>query len=191
MNKFFGYHFKGQESGEEIMAILRRHWFNILVQFIPVVALSVILFFGLFFLPAFFPILNLSPFDSFFYFIESLLAMFTCVLFFLIWVDYYLDVWIVTDRRVVNIEQKGLFARTTSELALDKIQDITTEITGLFPTFLNYGDVFVQTAAEKERFIFRKVPRPNRIKDMLMKMQKEKEHDRIEQFENMLHNEVS
>jgi uncharacterized membrane protein YdbT with pleckstrin-like domain len=191
MNKFFDYRFEGQEEGEEILVVLRRNWFNILVQFIPVLVLTAILFLSLFFLPSIFQILKDPALQNFFYFLESLLAMFICILFFLIWVDYYLDTWIITDRKIVNIEQKGLFSRTTSELAMDKIQDITTEVTGMFPTLVNYGDVFVQTAAEKERFIFRKVSNPYKIKDLLMSLQKEKEHEKAQQFEHMIHEELT
>jgi ribosomal protein S28E/S33 len=55
---------------------------------------------------------------------------------------------------------------------------------------LNYGDVFVQTAAEKERFIFRKVPNPNKIKDLLMKLEKEKEKEKDQKLGHMLHKEL-
>ncbi len=191
MNKFFNYRFDGQEKDEKILVVLRRHWFNILTQFISVLFLIIIFFASLFFLPSVFQILKDPVFHNFFYFLESLLAMFICILLFLIWVDYYLDTWIITNKKVVNIEQKGLFSRVISELALDKIQDITTEVTGVFPTFLNYGDVFIQTAAEKERFIFRKIPGPQKIKDMLMGLQKEKEQEKTEQFEHMLHEELT
>lgn len=190
MNKFFDFHFKGQEEGEQILVILRRHWFNILVQFIPVLFLILVLFVSLFFLPLVFQILKDPAIKNFFYFLESLLAMFICILSFLIWVDYYLDTWIITDKRIINIEQKGLFSRTTSELALDKIQDITTDVVGFFPTLLNYGNVFVQTAAEKERFIFRQIPDPYKIKDMLMGMQKKKQHERDQHLEQILHDEM-
>ena len=49
-------------------------------------------------------------------------------------VDYYLDIWIVTNDRIINIEQLGLFARSISELDLYQIQDVTSEIKGIFPT---------------------------------------------------------
>jgi hypothetical protein len=86
-----------------------------------------------------------------------------------------LDVWIVTDQRIINIEQKGLFSRVVSELELENIQDITSDVRGVIATFLNYGDLFVQTAAEKERFIFRNIPDPYKVKDMIMNLQEKVE----------------
>ena len=44
-------------------------------------------------------------------------------------VDYYLDAWIVTDWRILNIEQKGLFSRVISELELIKIPVSYTHLT--------------------------------------------------------------
>jgi len=64
-----------------------------------------------------------------------------------------------------------LFVRSVSELKFAKIQDIHTEVTGLIPTILNYGDVYIQTAGTKERFLFRKVPDPYKLKGMIMNMQ--------------------
>ena len=80
--------------------------------------------------------------------------------FFANFIDYYLDVWIVTTDRIINIEQKGLFARTVSELKLYNIQDVTSEIQGIIPTLLHFGNVYVQTAAETERFIFKNIANP-------------------------------
>jgi hypothetical protein len=73
-------------------------------------------------------------------------------------IDYYLDVWIVTNERVINIEQKGLFSREVSEKELHKMQDITSDVDGFWATMLNYGDVYIQTAGEKERFVFKHIP---------------------------------
>ena len=75
-------------------------------------------------------------------------------------VDYYLDNWIITNHRIISIEEKNLFNRVISELKLYNVQDITAESKGIIPTIINYGTIFVQSAAEKERFVFHDVPRP-------------------------------
>lgn len=87
--------------------------------------------------------------------------------------DYYLDLWIVTNDRLVNIEQQGLFARTISELDLYKIQDVTSEIKGMVATFLNYGRVSVQTAGEKERFVFEDIPNPHEVRKNIINLSEE------------------
>lgn len=79
-------------------------------------------------------------------------------------VDYFLDVWIVTNERILNIEQNQIFSRVVAEHELSKIQDVACEVHGMLPTFFNYGDVHIQTAAETQRFVFRQVPRPLDVK---------------------------
>lgn len=93
--------------------------------------------------------------------------------FFTSFVDYYLDTWTVTNDRIISIDQQGLFARTVSELDLYKIQDVTSETKGFFPTIFSYGNVYIQTAAEKERFIFEQVPNPNEIRQEIIKLMEE------------------
>jgi len=95
-------------------------------------------------------------------------------------VDYYLDVWIVTTERIVNIEQKGLFARVVSEQRLDRIQDVTSELKGFFSTMLNYGNVYIQTAGEQTRFIFKEVAQPQKVaKKINQIVEKNKKYHKI------------
>lgn len=84
--------------------------------------------------------------------------------------DYYLDTWIVTDHRVLEIHQIGLFKRDISELRLSKIQDVSVKIEGMMPTFFNYGDVIIQTAGVVQEFKFEEIPDPQRIKDEILRL---------------------
>lgn len=187
---FTHYHFEGQKNGEEILMVIHRHWFNILTHFF-VVFMMVGLLFGSYFLTAILfdefseqLLLNLTAF------MRSLFFTFLWLLFFAIWIDYYFDVWIVTSERIINIEQKGLFTRVVSELELEKIQDVTTDVRGVIPTFLNYGHLLIQTAGERERFIFRNVPDPYKIKDTIMKLQNELESKEENEFGEMLREKI-
>lgn len=89
---------------------------------------------------------------------------------FLEFTDYYLDTWIVTNDRVLNTEQNGLFNRIASELHLTSIEDVTSEVKGLTRTFLDFGDVHIQTAAEKSRFVFESVDHPEQVKQTILKL---------------------
>ncbi len=90
------------------------------------------------------------------------------VFFFAQFIEYYLDNWIITNDRLVSIDQRGLFARTISELDLYRIQDARSEIHGIFATMFNYGDVIAQTAGEKEFFILKGIPDPHHIRQRLL-----------------------
>lgn len=188
MRRFNQYHFKGQKEDETILLVLHRHWFNILIQFASVF-LMLLLFFGSYAFSYFFYGLA-GQNQTLIAFGRNLFFMFIWIIFFVIWVDYYLDVWIITDKRIINIEQRGLFARVVSELELEKIQDITTDVRGIIPTFFNYGNLFVQTAAEKERFVFRHIPDPYSVKDLVMKLQKKSEEKEENEFGELISKKI-
>ncbi|MDD2807285.1 MAG: PH domain-containing protein [Patescibacteria group bacterium] len=170
MLKFFLPHKKDNET---IILLLRRHPFTIFLKIIfwLMVALLPPVFYGFLvngdILGDFFtstiiwPIILLAL---------SIYYLFVWVLIFYSYVDYYLDVWIITTHRIVNIEQAGLFDRVISEQELYRVQDITSEVKGIFPTLINYGTVYIQTAAEQERFTFKQVPNPNEVARKITKL---------------------
>lgn len=100
---------------------------------------------------------NLSSLLTFIYLVWLLLLW---VAGFVFWTDYYLDVWIITDKKILDIEQKGFFRREVSFLNLEKIQDVTYEVDGFIQTFLNYGNINVKTAGNIEGFFIKGVPNP-------------------------------
>ena len=109
--------------------------------------------------------------------VRPLLVLVASSYYLLIWlgfmaqfVDYYLDSWIVTTDKIYDIEQNGLFSRVTAELELSKIQDITSEVKGIIPTIFNYGNVYIQTAAETDRFDFEQVHRPDDIRKAILEL---------------------
>ncbi|HLC89416.1 MAG TPA: PH domain-containing protein [Patescibacteria group bacterium] len=149
---------------EKIILLLRRHPFIIFLKILLWVVVAV--------LPLIFYFILGETIQGFFNhdLFGPLIVVFTSILYlyvwlfaFTSWVDYYLDVWIVTNERIINIEQKALFSRTVSEQKLYRVQDVTAELKGFFPTFLNYGDVQIQTAGEQQHFIFKQVPNPNEV----------------------------
>ena len=194
MNNCQDYHFSGQKKGEEVLLIVRRHWFDILKQFLAIFAMVALLIGSFFFFTWLFPSIQLENDVNkklLFVFAENIFAMMIWILSFLIWIDYYFDIWIITSLRVINVEQKGLFSRNVSELELERIQDVTTEVRGVIPTFLNYGDVFIQTAGERERFQFHNVPDPYHIKDLIMKLQEKQEKAEANELGEIIQRKIS
>lgn len=166
------YHFRGQHENEEILRVIHRHWFNIFAHFFSILVFSFLLIGSFLAFPLLFPEMLDAKNARLFLFVENTFFIFIWLFGFLMWIDYYFDVWIITNERIVNIEQKGLFVRHISELNFSRIQDVTAEVEGILPTVLNYGDVLVQTAGEESRFIFRQVADPYQVKDMVMKLSK-------------------
>lgn len=84
--------------------------------------------------------------------------------------DFYLDISIITNDRILDIDQRGLFARVISELDLSRIQDVHSEIKGIFPTLFNYGRVEVQTAGDLPEFDFDDVPNPHAVRQRIIEL---------------------
>jgi uncharacterized membrane protein YdbT with pleckstrin-like domain len=81
---------------------------------------------------------------------------------------YMLNTVILTNKRIIENQQLGLFKHAVSELALNRIQDITVSVFGVVAEFLKFGDIEIQTAGEEKNFIFRQVPNPHAIKDAIV-----------------------
>ncbi|OGN09957.1 MAG: hypothetical protein A3J46_04475 [Candidatus Yanofskybacteria bacterium RIFCSPHIGHO2_02_FULL_41_11] len=99
--------------------------------------------------------------------IYSAILLIAWIIFFIIWTNYYLDVLLVTDKRIIDVEQRGFFSREISTVRLENIEDITINVSGVLATFLNYGTLKIQTAAEAREFIIHDVPEPNMVKSTI------------------------
>lgn len=160
------------QPGETIVALYRRHWFLFfLIVFRAALAAAAVIavpFAVLAFAPAVYH--ASAPF----LYLGAVLALeIIWVFFFLGVTDYYLDTWIMTDRRVLLVELKGLFDRTVSSVDYGNIQDIASRMTGLIPTLLNFGNVVIQSAGTFGEHTLSQVPRPNAVKEQIFKIQRE------------------
>jgi uncharacterized membrane protein YdbT with pleckstrin-like domain len=156
-------------TNEDIKIILRRHWASLmgLISFTFVMLILPIAFY--FILRSF--IFLSAGFFNIFVLGLGIYYMFVVTLFFIGWLDYYLDVAIITNERIMDIDQQSLFNRRESELRFSKIQDVTGSVQGILATMLDFGDVIVQTAGTQEEFILDKVPHPHRIAKLIIDLQ--------------------
>lgn len=178
--------FKDIGQQEKIIKVLHRNWFYLLQQYLIVIIILALFAVGIFWLPR----LSISFLGeihpSVTAFAKNFFMLAIWIYSFMIWIDYYYDIWIITSERIINIEQKGMFTRKASELRFRKIQDVTTEVVGFFPTIFNYGDVKIQTAGEQNEFMFRTISDPYAIKNIIMDLQKQSEGHIGEEIEDMI-----
>jgi uncharacterized membrane protein YdbT with pleckstrin-like domain len=173
----------GQLPGEKIIKVIRRTLFVMLKKILLFIILGGLPPVVIYFLHSDF-FLNITA-DiiayPIFIIVASCYYFFLLVFFFFSFIDYYLDTWVITNERIIDMKQNGFFARTVAEQRLDRMQDVTSEVKGVFPTLLGFGDVYVQTAAEKQRFVFEEVPHPERIRDTLVRLGEEAHRGHHEQ----------
>jgi len=98
------------------------------------------------------------------------------VVAFVIWTDHYLDVWVITNKNLIDVEQQGIFHREISTTRLSKIQDVSSEVRGIFQTFLNFGDLTIQTAGIHHKFKISGIVDPVTVRTNLEKIITEYNH---------------
>lgn len=159
--QYTNYSFPGQRNNETIKLIIRRHVLILISAYFYLFIMAVLpVVFYIFAIPTLFPAFNIYPYDRIFFLLCLIYYGFIWIAAFVIWTDYYLDIWIITDQRIIDIEQTGLFSRVVSELDLKRIQDITSEVKGMAQTMFGFGDVHIQTASEQTKFNLTSIPHP-------------------------------
>lgn len=152
------------EQDEKITLKVRKHWWRLFTWGFRMAVLAIIpliVFSGLF---AF----SSEGIDNrsinLFGFFYSMWVAVLWTLFFIEWTDYRFDMWIVTNQRIVDIDQAGLFARDIATVRLSDIEDITIEMYGIFSTVFKFGTLMVQTAGSKNEFYIKNARNPEEVK---------------------------
>lgn len=167
-------HLIQQKSYERIEYVLRRHGFTFVPKILLFVILAAVPLLVFLMISNLYPTLNQSNSLFAIGILGGSLYYLTILLFFYTqFIVFYLDMWVVTNDRIVDVEQLGLFSRTVSELDLFRIQDVTTDVHGIFATFLQYGSVTVKTASSNLNIVFKDVPQPNVVRENLIRLSHE------------------
>lgn len=165
-----GHYYADQGTKNEPMVLfVRRHWFSflpwaILVLFIvlaPIILFSISL--GQTNILALSQTIRVSIILG-----TSAYYLFALAIFLAVWIDFYLDVTIVTEQRLIDIHQDGLFNHRISEQSLLRVQDVSVRVLGPFQTMMQFGTVYVETAGEEQNFVMVNLPKPNLIADKIM-----------------------
>lgn len=151
------FNFTERQSDEHIILAVRAHWIvNLKWVLITIFMLFIPTFLN------FFELLNSLPFKyrivfTLFWYLITFIYAFEKFL------DWYFDVFIVTNKRLVDIKFNNLLNKHFAEADIGVIQDVSSSVRGILGTFFNFGTILVQTASEVNQIIFKNVPNPERI----------------------------
>jgi hypothetical protein len=167
------------EPSEIVLKVVRKHWFIIgaeLLATISLVFLPVLVLFSSFYFPDTSEITQLLiDYEKIFILIIIFWTLMVSLSAFMIWTNYYLDLWIITDRRIITVDQVQFFHRKVSSFRLERLQDIKVTIKGIIPTFLNFGTLKAQTASAAEsNFISTGLPDPRELQSTIQKAMDER-----------------
>lgn len=161
------------EPGEHVVLQARKHWFLFLGELLPFAIIAVIPFA----LPKILPLVPpLAQYAELFDYSAPVMRAGLGVWLLIVWTGawgtftkYFLNAWVLTNQRIVNIKQRRFFSREVSSLFLSRIQDVTTNVTGILYSLLGIGNIKAQTAAEDVEFVMRGIPRPEQMRDLILK----------------------
>ena len=171
--------------GERIYLVKRRHRVVLMSELAPLISIFFLISLGMLalifiskiswpvFLVRYFPEISKYNLRFLLLFFLSLVLSILWIAIFLIVTDYYLTCWVVTNQRTIDVELLGLFNLTYSSVFHDKIQDITVSIKGFLPAVFRFGDIQIETAGEFRQFIFRQIPDPEIVKQVIFEAQKD------------------
>lgn len=156
-----------QPDEHEIVRV-RKHWFvltvaifgTILAAFLPVILALIIIPALIQGAPGVLPLI---------FFFGSLWVVLCIIALANIWTSFYLDIWIVTNKRIMYIEQVRLFSREVTTLRIDRIQDATVTYHNFIETMLGFGTLRIQSAgAVADDLEIRGIPKPDHVKQIVL-----------------------
>lgn len=147
--------FEGQRPGETVLFVFRRHIIAMRKGFwlllIPLLITSI---------P---PLIWQSNLELFLLPIGGLAL--GIILFLYHYIIWYFTIYLVTNQRIRQVSQKGIFGKDVVELRLSKIQNISYNIPGLSGELLKFGTIVIQTFVGD--LVIRNVEHPEKIYNQL------------------------
>lgn len=190
MYKLSDFHIGGQALGhayanEKVILIIHHHWWHLLK-----LAGGPTVLFALPFIVV--PIIVASAgaqVGPIVVFLGALWSLFFWHQMFVRWTDFYFDIWIITNWRIIDLDLKGLFnIELGSMLDLDHIQEINTDVHGIIQNILNVGTLYIQTAATLQgQFKFLDVGNPASIDGVIRNAQVQLESTKAETRRELEH----
>lgn len=136
-------YFEDQFDDEEVLYVFRKH--PIVMRKGLVVSSLALLVGPLITMGLIYARPNDPPSMTFFFmsFVASLVL--SVIVFMPSWISWNFSIYIVTDQRLIQITQKGLFNRTVVDMGLRQIQMVNYQVAGLQETLLGFGTIMMQT----------------------------------------------
>jgi len=83
------------------------------------------------------------------------------------WYTWSRTIFVVTNKRLIDIDQHGWFSRVTSDIFYSKIDDVSFKKKGLFQMIFGYGLVTIVTVGSADNIEVRQVKTPSRLNDLI------------------------
>ncbi|MBF0914003.1 PH domain-containing protein [Candidatus Gracilibacteria bacterium] len=130
---------ENMRPGEEVLKVVKRHW-------IVFVMLGLYFLLGLIITIIIYWIFGFGVWGNL---INIVIWLFFSLFLFVEWLNHELDMYVITNNRIIGIEQIAFLNRAVSECNLGQIQEVNSKTSGLLANIFNYGVLSIQTAGNK------------------------------------------
>lgn len=147
--------FKGQQKNELVHCFCRKHWIVLVPHFIGALLIAV----GLVAFISFSSVWNAATYRV----VSALIILgltYYFHYFFIRFFNYYLQIIIVTNFRVIHLDQTLYFHRNRDSIDLPEIQDIVILQNGIIKTLFNYGEIIITLSSAHSSKTLVCVPNP-------------------------------
>lgn len=165
------------KDDESVKTLARRHIVTLLPRLFLALIFLVLPFFFLF------PLFSLGPLG-----VVLFIVLFGCgavlaVRSMLLWDS---DVLIITNRRVVDVDQRGVFTRMVSEAPLGSIQDVSWMAKGFLESLFHMGTLRIQLASGTSTIEARSISHPKALHELISELRGTGVESRKSQVESRL-----
>jgi membrane protein YdbS with pleckstrin-like domain len=155
-----GIAFAQQENDEKILLFLRGHF---IANFIWILITLVLLLVPILFFIFRSQLQLLGTIDLPLQFVLIFVIFYYLTVFayaFINFLSWFYNVFIVTQKRIVDIDYSNIVIHNVAFTKLSHVQDVNYTQTGFIHALFNYGNIFVQTAGNEVNFEALSVPKP-------------------------------
>ncbi|GCE05395.1 PH domain-containing protein [Dictyobacter aurantiacus] len=161
-------------SGEYTVMYVQRSqyllWRNIAVPVLLLVLLAPITLFA--------PGTGLIPYSiwQYWWIFMGLVLLGLLLTIFLIYTNFVDDVYILTNRRIIDIERHyGLFFETSLEVEYKSVRDIRVQVPGVIARFFDVGHVYIETPGSNPDVVLSYVDHPFVLQDEVLGIKSHKD----------------
>lgn len=105
------------------------------------------------------------------FFIALIWSLYIFLIVFYTWSN---TVYLLTNQRIISVDQKSWFSRVISEARLENILFISHKVEGPLQTMLNFGSIHIRASGVvEEEIVFRNINNPYDVQQEIVSSQKE------------------